>query len=218
MLSNDTIGRKPTISISRPGAPNQLQMDLTVPSFNFGGPGLSVLKTFMVAEDFCMRTDMVAKIMYGDASKFDWVCKTNGISNPFSLDQGTILYVHDIDDMNGTLVTPPATTQYATSNGGSPSTTTTNTATAAAYYFDPTKMSQKDQTRLNFIQKKAQSMQAGAKSIVPPNVADPGNQEIKRVNGKVFFGSDVIANSSNVKPSAMTRVQANLIKNKVFGT
>jgi hypothetical protein len=198
MLSNDTIDRKPTITVN-----GVVMLDLTQPSFNWANP-LTIDRTIIVSEDLSMRTDSIAKLLYGDAGRFDWVCKTNGISNPFSLNTGDIIYVAIPDEMGDALV--DNTQQSSTSTD------------AASFYFDITKLSQKDANRLNFIKQKSNTLANGAKSPVPPNVADPGDKEITRKNGKVYFGSDVVAGAENCPtPLSKATLKAKLIQNKLFG-
>ena len=213
MLSNDTILRKPTITIN-----NVVMLDLTQPSYNWLAP-ISIAQCVVASDDMVMRPDAMAKLLYGDAGKFDWVCKTNAISNPFTLNGGDIIYVGDPDEITDGLVDANASQQAAAANTGH-APTTSNTAAAAAaasFYFDVTQLSKKDQNRLAFIQQKASKLANAATIPVPPNVASPGNKEITRKDGKVYFGADVVANAAlNPMPASKARLKASLLQNKLF--
>lgn len=200
MLSNDTINKKPIIRVN-----GEYQIDLTQPSFDFP-IAMRVTKMYIAGNEMAMRPDSVARMMYGDAAKFDWVCKTNGISNPFSLAPGDPLYVGDEEELRSSIVDPARLQSNADSN-------------ASSFYFDKDKLSKKDQTRLDFIKQKAASLVNGATTIVPPNIAEPGDKEITRKDGKVYFGQDVVSNVENC-PETVSRakLKAKLIQNKLFGT
>jgi len=200
MLSNDTINKKPSIVVN-----DVKLLDLTQPSFSWSNP-LTVDRTVIVSEDLAMRTDNVAKLLYGDSGRFDWVCKTNGISNPLSVDTGDVILVGIPDEIKEGIVEPSKSRKPVTSKD------------AASFYFDESKLSKKDKTRLDFLKKKANSLVNGAQSAVPPNIADPGAQEITRKDGKVYFGADVVANAENCpEPLSRARLKAKLIQNKLFG-
>ena len=202
MISNDTINKKPIIKIN-----GEFQLDLTQPSFDFENNRLTVTKMYVASTEMAMRPDSVAVMLYGDAGKFDWVCKTNGISNPFSLSPGDPLYACDADSLKEAIVDPTRVQSKADSND------------ASSFYFDKDKLSKKDQNRLDFIKKKAASLINGATTIVPPNIADIGDKEITRKDGKVYFGNDVVTNVENCPENiSRAKLKAKLIQNKLFGT
>src|SRR3989304_1387862 len=104
MLAIDTLRRKNEMSKN-----GESIIDLTTRSFDFRGD-VSVYRTAIVTEDFQMRPDLVARVEYGNSNKLDYICKFNGISNPFSLDMGKVLMIGNDDEMK---------TRKTTGNGSS---------------------------------------------------------------------------------------------------
>lgn len=50
-----------------------------------------------VSDGFVGRMDLISKQLYGDEAYQDILCKLNGISNPFELNEGDILIVPELD-------------------------------------------------------------------------------------------------------------------------
>lgn len=199
MLSLDTLTKKTT-------AVNQFGeniIDLTFASFLYNRD-VTVTASTMVTDDFEMRPDLIARIYYGNISKLDYILKFNGISNPFSLERGTILLIGDLKEMESNFVN-------VTTN--SPE---TKSADLRAKFFDKNRLSKKDVKRLELVQQKSSQFQNAASNL-PPNMADIGSQEIKVENGVVVFGGDVVANKDNC-PEVLSRakVKAKLLEKKIF--
>lgn len=93
MLLIDTLRNKPQVQVN-----GEYIKDLTTQSVEFG-PSMRVKKTGIVSDDLVMRPDLVAKIYFGNSNKLDAILKFNGISNPFSMDEGDIILVPDPEDM-----------------------------------------------------------------------------------------------------------------------
>ena len=53
-----------------------------------------------VTKDFVARMDLISKFSYGTDKYQDILCKLNGISNPFELNEGNIIIVPSISDIN----------------------------------------------------------------------------------------------------------------------
>lgn len=53
-----------------------------------------------VTKDFIARMDLISKFAYGTDKYQDILCKLNGISNPFELNEGNIIIVPSISDIN----------------------------------------------------------------------------------------------------------------------
>ena len=52
-----------------------------------------------VNEYYVARPDLISLAMYGEDRYADLICKVNGISNPFELNEGQILYVPSIESI-----------------------------------------------------------------------------------------------------------------------
>lgn len=199
MLQIEVLRRKPVININ-----NENIIDLTTKAFDFTG-AVSVYNTMVVTDDFVMRSDLVAKVYYGNSNRIDFLLKFNGISNPFSLDVGQILMIGDENELKSQLA----------NQSNAPDNQAKKDIRSA--FFDPNRLSKKDQSRLSYIQKKSQTQTAGSTSNLPPNFAEPGSKELTVQDGKVIFGNDVVGNKANCPdPLSRARVKAKLLENKIF--
>lgn len=199
MLSLDTLTKKPN-------AVNQFGedvVDLTAATFVYSNE-VTIIGSCVVSDEFEMRSDLVAKVYYGDISKLDFVLKFNGISNPFSLERGTVLLIGDQKEMEANFVSNSSQDPAAKS------------ADLRAKFFDVNRLTKKDAKRLALIQQKSSQFQNAASNL-PPNMSSIGDQEIKVQNGVVVFGGDVVANKDNC-PEVLSRarVKAKLLEKKIF--
>ncbi len=175
-------------------------VDLTKSSINTRVESPTEVNVVMVTEDFAMRPDLVAKTVYGDDSKLDFLLKYNGISNPFSLNTGDILMVPDPFQMARRFMVPLAdeTADY-------------NVSISEFKYIDQN--ATPDNKRLALLQQKAKN-----KELLPPNVNQPGDTNIKYKNGKIVFGEDVTTISKENCPETLTRarVKEKLLNSQIF--
>lgn len=51
----------------------------------------------MVNKYYVARPDLISLAVYGDDKYADFICKYNGISNPFEMNEGDILYIPGFD-------------------------------------------------------------------------------------------------------------------------
>lgn len=194
MLLISTLRRKPTVTV---GADEII--DLTSPSWNFNS-ALNIQSTMIVSYDTQMRPDLIAQLYYGDHNKLDYICKFNGIANPFSLEAGQVLFIGDADDLKTAFTETPSSTKGDSKKD------------IRDKFFDPNRMSKKDSKRLEYIRKKSTSA-----TNLPPNFAAPGNTEITVKDGKVIFGNDVVSNANNCPvPLSRATVKAKLLANNIF--
>lgn len=196
MLLIETLRRKPTITVN-----GENITDLTSASWNFT-QALNVQSTILVSDDTEMRPDLIAQLYYGNHSKLDFICKFNGISNPFSLEKGQVILIGDDFEMQSAFTTAPST----------------NTGDAKKdirdKFFDQNRLSKKDAKRLEFIKKKTATTTT---TNLPPNFATPNSTEITVKDGKVIFGNTVVANASNCTvPLSRAKVKAKLLENRIF--
>ena len=198
MLSIKTLFQKPE-STDRYG---DSIIDLTYSTFKFND-NINVIRTGIVSSELEMRPDLVAKIYYKDISKIDYLLKFNGISNPFSLEAGTIVLIADENQIGNCFT-------------GSKTTSEKKQIDIRTKFFDPARLSKKDAKRLALIQQKSQTFVNGASNL-PPNMADIGSQEIKVKDGVVIFGGDVVANKKDC-PTVLSRavLKSKLIEKRIF--
>lgn len=92
MLDYLTLSKKPTININ-----NEEGIDLLYKTINLD---ISVKGSFLkVNEYYIARPDLISLAVYGDDKYGDIICKINGISNPFELNENDILFIPDFDDI-----------------------------------------------------------------------------------------------------------------------
>lgn len=93
MLDYTILSQKPTITVVKNNESNTYK-DLLTQTFTEvkieGG------RVVMVEEDYIARPDLISLAVYGDDRYADFICKINGISNPFELNVGMILYIPDM--------------------------------------------------------------------------------------------------------------------------
>lgn len=75
-------------------------------SFKF--PKEYTYNVFEVTADYVARPDLISYDAYGDTMYTDIICKINGISNPFELDEGTLLIIPSLNSIMNFRVKPSA--------------------------------------------------------------------------------------------------------------
>lgn len=175
-------------------------LDLTYSSINNNAAEPREVNMIMVVEDIAMRPDAIAKAVYGDDSKLDFLLKYNGISNPFSIQAGDILVIPDPFEMAKKICMPMAddTSEY-------------NEHVAEFKYLD--EQSSIDNARIELLKLKAKN-----KELLPPNINQPGDQNIKYKNGKIVFGEDITTINKENCPETLTRarVKEKILNSRIF--
>jgi len=199
MLLLDTLRNKPEILVN-----DEYIKDMTAQSVEFG-PNMLVAKTGIVSDDLAMRPDLVARIYFGNSNKLDAILKFNGISNPFSLNDGDIVLVPNQEDMK-TAFKP----KIGKNNEDAKS-------DLIKKFFDPNKLSKKDNKRIDYLRAKSDQRANGSQTNLPPNFAEPNSKELRVVDGAVIFGGDVVPSKENcTDPLSKARAKSKLIENKIF--
>jgi len=94
MLDYRTLSFKPQIIKNE----KETYLDLLAPVYktDFSPSG----KVIIVNQYYVARPDLISLAIYGDDKYGDIICKLNGISNPFELNENDILFIPSIDDLN----------------------------------------------------------------------------------------------------------------------
>jgi hypothetical protein len=102
MIEIDTLSRNKNIFNPNKDLQNQGIgiLDLTRASLSFGNINLKISQFYRVPEDAQMRPDLICLQGYGNLTNIGSLMKTNGISNPFSIDTGTLLAIPDADGLD----------------------------------------------------------------------------------------------------------------------
>jgi hypothetical protein len=177
MLIIDTLGVNKRIF--NPNVDDQSKLfgvwDLTQSSVNYQTGFLNSRKIFTVTSDLTMRPDLISLYQIGDSKYCGSLMKINGISNPFSIDEGRKLFVLSPEMIQRTYDRKKEEISgQSISKENKP--------------LDDLKKSQEDkmfkvsQGRKDFLEK---SVKNKPPLILPPNVSQPGDRKFTR-KGKVF--------------------------------
>lgn len=152
-----------------------------------------------VSDEYAMRPDLIAKAEYGDDNKLDYICKYNGISNPFSVYPGQALFIPDDSDMEKQFRDPNVDDNDNT------------TKRASDFAIEPT--TKKDAKRLDTMKQKANK-----NKLFPPNINKPEDKNIKFRDGKIIFGEDVTTVNKENCPTTISRarLKEKLISKNIF--
>lgn len=164
-----------------------------------------IINYYLVTASDSMRPDLITQKMYGYLSALEGVLKFNGISNPFAIDEGDVLYTFDIPSMNANMRTG-----------------NTNNATRADIrdqYITPEKKSTVDPALRAFDKRDTPRKPNAAKGnqpALPPNYAAFGDTELQVRNGKIVFGPNVTKQDEDCdKPLSKSEFISRLIKNRL---
>lgn len=201
MLVSKIIARKRVITKY-----TQQVTDLIYGTFKFptGSDGAGVIA---VSEYENMRPDLMANRLYGDQTKWDALLKYNGISNPFSVKAGDLLYALPFSSLESVYV-PPTVIQEREQKKETGN-------------VDPI-VSKKDRNRVNNLARKnsknKDGVNIGPNGELPPNLSKVGDKSVKVKDGRLIFGEDVTTvNKENCPtPISRSRLQAALLKDKLF--
>lgn len=96
MLNYATIQSKPEVTIVKDGVSTTMK-DLTTKSIKDFD---NVSSNIFVVNKYCVaRPDLVSLVIYGSDKYGDLICKFNGISNPFELNEGMIIQCPELSEM-----------------------------------------------------------------------------------------------------------------------
>lgn len=103
MLDYSIINRKPTLTL-----PDKDQyLDLLATSYMPENAELYQPRVIMVNKYYVARPDLISFAIYGDDKYADIICKINGISNPFELNEDDTLILPNIEYLQNCLNNNP---------------------------------------------------------------------------------------------------------------
>ena len=149
--------------------------DLTQASVNYDIDFMNSRKVFRVSSDLVMRPDLISLYQIGDSQYCGSMMKVNGISNPFSIDEGRLLFI-----LSPEMIRKTYDKKKDQISGQSVSQQNTP--------LDNLKKAQEDKIfkvspgRKNFLDKNIKNKPT---LILPPNVSQPGDRKFTR-KGQVF--------------------------------
>ena len=172
--------------------------DLTQTMFELKNKNHTAYSIYKVPKDYVMRPDLISKAVYNNSIYAEIILKYNGISNPFSINEGDLILIPDLES---------ATSQIKQIGKGS--------ATDAAArirnsykYIDPTKVPGKNNEAESYNNR---HIVAGAAGALPPNLAEEGTTQVTYRNGRAYFnqGADTCLKSGISSGEFLTKVIQN---------
>lgn len=97
MLDYKILSNKPYLSQN-----NEKYIDLLSKTYKLSqSPQTSVI---VVSKEYVARPDLISLAIFGDDKYGDIICKFNGISNPFELNENMIIYIPSIENILESLI------------------------------------------------------------------------------------------------------------------
>jgi hypothetical protein len=174
----NSIDRKPFFS----KADGAIIRDLTQTMFDFNTNNYVSFQAYRVPLEYQMRIDLISQSVYNNTLYAEYILKYNGISNPFSISDGDVILIPNLDSA-----------KENTKNTGVASGSDAENRIRNSYkYLDPTKAPVKDGQVLDFDNRNLQE------EALPPNISQEGEAQVVYRNGRVYFGEN-IGNSACLK-------------------
>jgi len=149
--------------------------DLTASMFDMRVDNNIKYSIYKVPKEYEMRPDLISGAVYNNSLFAEVILKFNGISNGFSIQEGDMILIPALDSMAAIVAKPEGTDIDGAK------------AIRNSYkYIDPTKIPRTDDNFQN-----RQIISGAPANALPPNLAQPGEQQITYRNGRVYFGAGV---------------------------
>ena len=175
--------------------------DLTQGMFNLKTRDYIAYNVYRVPKDYVMRPDLISKAVYNNSLYAEIILKYNGISNPFSINEGDLILIPDLDSAKSKIKDVDGT------QGSNAAERIRN----SYKYIDPLKKpTAEDRTKVSkFTDRQIVDIAGGS---LPPNVADEGASQLTYRNGRVYFreGAETCLKNGLSTSEFLT----NVIKNK----
>ena len=154
---------------------NKTVTDLTEPTLkpDFQSIHFNIKRTITVTEDYAMRPDLISMFAYGTDLYTDIILKFNEISNPFSIAEGDILLIPDLDGAKRAYQKPKPSKKEIEE--------------VKRAYIDKSRYSKPTQNRLYKLKALADSKRNGSPTITPSNKLKPGEAAVTTKGGALIF-------------------------------
>lgn len=172
--------------------------DLTASMFTEKVRPYNTYSLYKVPRDYVMRPDLIAQAVYNNSALAEVILKYNGISNPFSINEGDIILIPNLDSAQANI-----NTKQGVDSDGS------QTLRDSYKYIDPAKFPKNGSKEFD----NRQLVKGAKDGALPPNIAEEGEQQITYRNGRVYFGPSVATCIKN--GSSSSEFLANAIRNRV---
>lgn len=197
--------------------------DLTDTMFNLKNKNYVSYSVYRVPRDYVMRPDLISKVIYNNSAYAEIILKYNGISNPFTINEGDLILVPNLESAQANINKREKT---GAASGA-------NIIRNSYKYIDPAKIPKKGKELQNFDDRQigaelgttaptagqigtggltvGQQVNVGTGAL-PPNIAAEGTSQITYRNGRVYFGDSVATCLKS--GSSTSEFLTNVIKSK----
>ena len=153
----------------------QQYFDLTAPSFKYiAEQGVKALH--YVTQDQAGRVDKISELYFGTGEYVDAICIVNNIFNPFSLNDGDILVIPNLNQLDLLYRRPnPASRPSA----------------SLAQYVNTDRQSVQDQSRVQRLTQKAKTKKNGVTAPIPPKMLQQVQAAKTLEGGKIKLGANL---------------------------
>lgn len=145
---------------------NKLRM--TEPTILFADT-VNTLSEYTVHSDEICRIDLVSEKFFGTPDYSEHILKYNNISNPFSITEGDVLKIPDVE----------AALKNWKSIKEKEGSGEKGEQTLKDQFMDSKRLTVKDKNRIEYLKKKAAQKKNGSKQILPPNFLKDDETNIK---------------------------------------
>lgn len=144
----------------------------------YGDETIGIQSAIIIDEEFLCRPDLISWREYGQVDYVDIILKFNQITNPFSMDLGDIILIPVLETVNKFYKKDKLKT-------------TTSIKDTKALFIDPSKASQKDLSRLEYLKKIASKRPSGSTEIKPTNLLRTGETPFTTDGNSITFAPSV---------------------------
>jgi len=149
--------------------------DLTQSIFDLKNRNYVAYNVYRVPKEYAMRPDLISKSVYNNSMYAEVILKYNGISNPFSINEGDIILIPDLDSAKQKFKTPGVGSEIDRAQK----------IRDSYKYIDPLKKPVKTDNLMKFDERQIPN------GALPPNISEEGASPIIRRGGRVYFGEGV---------------------------
>jgi hypothetical protein len=154
---------------------------------------------YRVPKDYAMRPDLISKSVYNNSIYAEIILKFNGISNPFSINEGDYILIPDLDSAKNKVK------ESGNTSGANAAERIRNTYK----YLDPLKIPKPSEILNQYNSRQIASVPNEA---LPPNLAAAGTSQVSIRKGRAYFGEGVETCLTNGAPAS--EFLKNVIQNR----
>ncbi len=149
--------------------------DLTEPTLkpDYKSKSFMITRTVTVNDEYAMRPDLISYFAYGTDQYADIIMKFNGISNPFAINEGMLLFIPKMPDAKKFYRAPKASKKEIEEVRRS--------------FIDKNRFTKPTERRLKKLQQLAASKKNGSPTIAPSNKLKPGESATSTKGGALIF-------------------------------